>query len=411
MRVQKHSGGGRGEYELAEAHGAVTPAALLGLELHADWGPFHLRRSGLKLILDEKQGKYRLRTSGGCAHFPIQLAVGLLLPHAIRDEKRLEAGPVLLLAGNYLVSRIELKSVVKLPDRADIAFEGIEVTNNSGNNNTINFDQRLAKVVDVHARRERLPGKLRDLIDEHRHLLETNRPITRKDERIVREVMAEVEDISPDYGAPYIPGADPLPALEQMVGDVAEPSYEIDNISIDSIPEEQLELRRRIASRVQRLVAIRGPKSVKFRREVTKAYGFRCIVCGMRFPKSRHCPVPGVDAAHILAWSDIDLDEISNGLCLCKMHHWAFDQYLISIHWDAEAGQYRIEVSALAALALGGDAATLAALQSLGRVIPREWLPKKRAHWPHQQVLATRINQLLPPGQALRAEGSSTIAG
>ena len=36
-----------------------------------------------------------------------------------------------------------------------------------------------------------------------------------------------------------------------------------------------------------------------------------------------------MDAAHILPWAGYDLDVVSNGLCFCKHHHWAFDEGLI----------------------------------------------------------------------------------
>lgn len=396
MRVQYQPSGGRGEYELSDNHDNLTPADLLDLELHARWGTFGFRRAGLTLEVTDRQGKYRLRILESGSHFPIQFCAGLLLPHAIREEDKLEGGPVLLLSGNYLVERVDLTSVVKLPDRVQIEFGDIEVKNKT-TTDTLDFNDRLTRLVALHSRQDRLPDELRAIIRRHQELLQTNRPITRSDEAIVREVMREVEDIAPDYNISYMPGTDPLPALEKMVADTATDATDpLDAIPIDSIPIDELELRRRVANRVIRLVAVRGPKSVKFRRDVVNAYKFRCVVCGMRFPKNNHCVVAGVDAAHILAWRDIDLDETNNGLCLCKTHHWAFDQQLISIRWDENAEEYRIEVTELAEKALGRDEETLESLRKLERAIPREWLPRKRADWPHRQVLAKRLEDLPP---------------
>jgi putative restriction endonuclease len=396
MRVQKQSSGGRGEYELADSHGDLSPSDLLDLELHALWGPFGYRRSGLAMGATAEQGKSRLRTIDGAAHFPIQLATGLLLPHPIREESRLDGGPFLILQGNYLVDRVQLKNVVKRKGFAQIEFGDIHVTNGTLND-TENFDERLARVVSLHARHDRLPDELNAMIVAHQTLLKTDRPITRRNEGMVREIMRELEDVAADYDLSYVPGTDPLPALEKIVADMAAvPSEPLDALTIDSIPDDELELRRRFANRVQRMVAVRGAKSVKFRRDVTKAYRFRCVVCGMRFPKNTHCIVPGVDAAHILAWRDVDLDEIRNGLCLCKTHHWAFDQQLISVQWHEESAEYTIQVTELAEKAFGKDSETLAALRKLERIIPRQWLPRLRQHWPHRQALQQRMLDIPP---------------
>lgn len=38
-----------------------------------------------------------------------------------------------------------------------------------------------------------------------------------------------------------------------------------------------------------------------------------------------------VDAAHIVPFSVSANDDIRNGIALCKLHHWSFDEGLISI--------------------------------------------------------------------------------
>lgn len=72
-----------------------------------------------------------------------------------------------------------------------------------------------------------------------------------------------------------------------------------------------------------------------FRRLILRAYENRCSVCGLRII------TPGgqspVDAAHLIPWSATHDDSPSNGMALCKLHHWALDAGLIaptlSLEW------------------------------------------------------------------------------
>lgn len=78
---------------------------------------------------------------------------------------------------------------------------------------------------------------------------------------------------------------------------------------------------RRYADRVvkQRL------HQAQFRGSVISAYQTRCAICRLRHGEL-------LDAAHIIADRDeAGLPEVSNGLALCKIHHAAFDQYLVGI--------------------------------------------------------------------------------
>ncbi len=66
-----------------------------------------------------------------------------------------------------------------------------------------------------------------------------------------------------------------------------------------------------------------------FRRIVVKSYNHRCALCGVRIitPEGRSA----VDAAHIIPWSETQNDDIGNGMALCKLCHWAFDEGLMSV--------------------------------------------------------------------------------
>jgi putative restriction endonuclease len=70
-------------------------------------------------------------------------------------------------------------------------------------------------------------------------------------------------------------------------------------------------------------------RSPAFRRKILEIYDWQCAACGLRIklPDSQHTIV---DAAHLVPFSESRNDHPSNGLALCKNHHWAMDRHLIA---------------------------------------------------------------------------------
>lgn len=66
-----------------------------------------------------------------------------------------------------------------------------------------------------------------------------------------------------------------------------------------------------------------------FSRLVLAAYGRRCAMCGagLTHPDGRS----EVEAAHIVGRGSRGVDDIRNGLALCRAHHWAFDNGLVGL--------------------------------------------------------------------------------
>jgi hypothetical protein len=66
-----------------------------------------------------------------------------------------------------------------------------------------------------------------------------------------------------------------------------------------------------------------------FRKIVTTQYEHHCAVCGFRLktPRSRY----EAEAAHIVPKHKNGVDDPRNGIALCKTHHWAFDEGVISV--------------------------------------------------------------------------------
>jgi putative restriction endonuclease len=66
-----------------------------------------------------------------------------------------------------------------------------------------------------------------------------------------------------------------------------------------------------------------------FRRSIVFNYDHRCAFCGTRIVTAEGHTV--VDAAHIVPWSVSQNDDIRNGMALCKLCHWSFDEGLMGV--------------------------------------------------------------------------------
>jgi len=74
-------------------------------------------------------------------------------------------------------------------------------------------------------------------------------------------------------------------------------------------------------------------RDMNFKKLVTETYSHRCAVCGMQLEV--------VEAAHIIPHShDKGTDDPKNGICLCALHHKAYDNGLI--YFD---GEYNIRIN------------------------------------------------------------------
>jgi putative restriction endonuclease len=106
-----------------------------------------------------------------------------------------------------------------------------------------------------------------------------------------------------------------------------------------------------------------------FRRAVVTAYDHRCALCGVRvLTFDGHT---AVDASHIEPWSSSRDDRPANGIALCKLCHWSFDEGLLGV-----SRHYTVMSSAELA-APNNLPGHLSSLKGRGIVGPAE-----RAHWP-----------------------------
>ncbi len=69
-------------------------------------------------------------------------------------------------------------------------------------------------------------------------------------------------------------------------------------------------------------------RDAAFRWNVLEAYGQQCGVCGERYAVGDQS---AMEAAHVVPRANRGSDQLQNALCLCPMHHWAFDKGLLTI--------------------------------------------------------------------------------
>jgi putative restriction endonuclease len=98
----------------------------------------------------------------------------------------------------------------------------------------------------------------------------------------------------------------------------------------DGVDDPETPIRRRYATiQVRQRIHQQA-----FRERVVAAYRSQCAMCRLR-----HAEL--LDAAHIVPDSAEGEPNVSNGLALCKLHHSAFDSFLVSVTPD-----YSIQVRA-----------------------------------------------------------------
>ena len=62
---------------------------------------------------------------------------------------------------------------------------------------------------------------------------------------------------------------------------------------------------------------------------VVATYDHRCALCGIRIVTPDGHTV--VEAAHIVPWSKSKNDDIRNGMALCRLCHWGFDEGMLGV--------------------------------------------------------------------------------
>jgi putative restriction endonuclease len=117
-----------------------------------------------------------------------------------------------------------------------------------------------------------------------------------------------------------------------------------------------------------------------FRVQVLHAYETKCTICRLK-----HASL--LDAAHIRSDSLGGQPVVTNGLAMCKIHHAAYDENIMSI-----TPQYRVEVKPSVLLESDGPMLLHGIQEVDGWSIE---LPRRKAQHPDRQLLLERHTDFL----------------
>lgn len=378
LQIRKMPSGGRGEYELVGRQGPINAADFIGREFLFSFPSLEKRTS---VQLTNQGGKRRLRLMN--LHFPHlarQLATLLLLPRNARDERQVSQALPILLQDRYILDfsfeyiRSDLGSALIKPTRLLARSGDIGV---GAPHEEIDVGERISRLARLHERTRSLPGDLDALIASQARFFETDAPVTKQDELVVRRIIEELTATDDEY----LSESDPLPRLEYLAG------LSSDQVGIPTpveISQEVPEIKLR-SEHIYRARRIRSSASVRFKEQLRRVYNSRCLMCGFRAPGHPGRMLPGVDAAHILPYGNYELDVVQNGMILCKLHHWAFDSHILELRSDGT--DYVISLVPDAELLLREDERTLRELESVCGFVPPQFLPKRKSDRPSRIYL------------------------
>ena len=396
MRISRRSSGGRGEYEISESAHGVTPTDLLNRRLILDFG------GGIVVdtnsALRHRSGKFRVRLLAPTEMHPHrQVVAALMMPRTIREDKHWGRGAPVMRTGQYSIDHIPIERAHVTAAAARLEVGDLVLRNRSYDAEQLTLATRLAQVRALWVDADKFPDNVKTLIERHKALVTSGGAIPSVAERIIAELQEIVTQAREEFGIEYRSQAeDVVPhLLESLKWAEATPQKPQ---PVDDVPPEEVDIRRRTIKDWKRWASYRGAKSAKFRQKVRKAYNSTCLVCGLHLPPTPLNSVAGVDAAHILPWADYDLDEISNGVCLCKHHHWAFDEGLILITHDGQ--QYHVEVpeDIVTEIQQHSAAFSINELLSHAGQIPANRLPTNTADRPRPQFLRMFAERLRSDG-------------
>ncbi|HSH02844.1 MAG TPA: HNH endonuclease, partial [Anaerolineae bacterium] len=123
-----------------------------------------------------------------------------------------------------------------------------------------------------------------------------------------------------------------------------------------------------------------------FRRAIVKTYDQRCAFCGLRIVTDEgHTAIM---AAHIIPWHVSYNDDPRNGIALCRLCHWAFDEGMMGMN-----KRYQIKLSPhlLAGENLPGHLPTLKGRELMG--------PGDRDLWPSLESVAWHGREVFRGGK------------
>lgn len=383
MRIALRTSGGRGEYELAGHQARIRASDLFGQRLDFELTPEITIPGGQAAHRVQGKPRIRLDNQATSRHAYRLLAAVLLLPRPKRELRTTSTGADFVRDHQYAVTGIDVDVVKSSASVADLRPTTLWLENASGLVRSVNVPQRMATVQAVwEAARDRT-SELAALIKAH----ET--AVIDGDHRGIEKAATALQ-------AKLTTDGDVVDELAAAVG--AEVETTAVGLTTGAVPisgeEDETDpddARRQVVAEWRKSVS-RGASGRDFSQRVRAAYKNRCLLSGTELPKLPHTLSPGVDGAHILPWARYDLNSVTNGLCLNKLCHWAFDAGLIRIDYDDAAGQYIASIPTRVTVEAGPAGLALGYFERLVGPVSDDRLPADSALRPSATYLA-RLNK------------------
>jgi hypothetical protein len=383
VRIAFRPSGGRGEYELAGHQANIRASDLIDRQLDFELTP-EITIPGRQAVR-RVDGKPRIRLESGATsrHIYLPLAAALLLPKPKREVAATGTGSDFVRDQRYSIMGIDVDVVRSTTSVANLRPTVLWLENASGLVRSVKVPQRMATVQAIWDAARDKTSEVADLVKAHEMAVGAgdHRDIE-KAAAAVRKKLATDADVVDDLAAAL--GAN----IEATAIGLTTGTVPIKGEEDETDPEEA---RRRVVAE-WRLGASRGASGRGFSQRVRAAYNDRCVLSGSKLPKLPQTLSAGVDGAHILPWARYDLNSVTNGLCLSKMCHWAFDAGVIRIDYDGASAGYRASIPERVTVEAGPGGFDLGYFEELVGPIPDERLPANTSLRPSGTYLA-RLNE------------------
>jgi len=383
MRIALRTSGGRGEYEVAGSHEAIRVHDVFDREIVLELLPGF--RFPTNNFVRHTQGKPRVRLLDQRSdyHIYLLLAAILLLPKPKREIGATPGGKIQIYKDNFSVMSIPFDVVELASAEIIVSPTHLVLSNSTFDSVRLDVIERLRIVMACWDAASNQSSSLASAVVLHRNAIKNHdvKAVIGAAERI------RLTSIEPDDPLRHITKGLNLPNLDELMwlGVHATETEEAMALGEENLEELKEAARNRI--KVWQQVALRGAAGAKFSFDVRQAYNHTCLFTGMRLPKTPATGSSGVDAAHILPWAEYNLNTVSNGICLSKLCHWAFDSGILQLSYDTPTSTYRIALSEAALAAESAGLLKLSGLKDLQGIVSTSLLPKDSSSWPNPSFL------------------------
>jgi hypothetical protein len=385
MRIALRSSGGRGEYELTGSHGAVAASDLFDHQLDFQITPELIIAGRHQPLRVQGKPRIRLLDQRQDRHAYAVLANVLLLPVPIRELRQTAPGTDFVRDGGYSITDIDV-DLVRANGGAELRPTRLWLSNSEGLVRSVEFAERMATVQAAWAAARETEGRLAVLVRRHEAAVEGGTHL---------EIGSAASAVRAEVGTE----TDVLPVVAALLGVGLDHPPPDGGVVVERVPEEEgqevdpAEAVRQTISK-WRKQAVRDAAGRRFSEAVKAAYDYCCVVSSHRYPKLDSAVSAAVDGAHILPYRRYDLNEVVNGLCLCKICHWAFDNGVIRIDYRKTRRQYVMSIPKAVRREARANRFDLSFFEQYEGPLARARLPQAEALWPSPRYLEELNNQL-----------------